>query len=69
MMSETRTYVKKPIPITAEQLDQDTQVKTLEGTMHGKKGDYLVTGVYGEKYVVNKSVFEDTYELVRIGKS
>ena len=68
-MSEVQTYIKKPIPITAKQLDRDTKVQTLEGTMHGKKGDYLVTGVRGEKYVVDKDIFEETYELVRIEKS
>ena len=59
-----RKYVKKRIPIMAERLEQATEVDTLEGTFRGKKGDYLVVGVKGERYIVDGKIFDETYERV-----
>lgn len=59
-----RKYVKKRIPIMAERLERAMEVETLEGTFHGKRGDYLVIGVKGEKYVVDGKIFRETYERV-----
>ena len=39
-------------------------VYTLEGTMTGSIGDYLIRGVRGEHYFCAKSIFEETYEEV-----
>ena len=57
-------YIKKPIPIQAVQMSESFEVETLEGTMKGKAGDYLITGVTGEKYPCDKGIFEMTYEPV-----
>jgi hypothetical protein len=38
-------------------------IKTLEGTMRLSEGDYLVTGVKGEKYPCRRDIFEETYEI------
>lgn len=57
-------FVKKPIPIEAVQQDKPFTVKIIEGTMFGKAGDYLVTGVDGEQYPVDREIFESTYEEV-----
>ena len=62
-----KTYRKKPLIISAEQMDEDFVVETLEGTMLGHKGDYLVIGTHGEKYPVKKEIFEDNYEEVKNG--
>ena len=59
-----RYFVKKPIPIRAEQQDEPFAVETKEGTMQGKAGDYLVTGTVGEKYPCDRQIFEDSYEEV-----
>lgn len=37
-------------------------VKTLEGIMTGNIGDWIITGVEGEKYFCKPSVFAATYE-------
>jgi hypothetical protein len=37
-------------------------VYTLEGTMTGAVGDYLIRGVKGEFYFCAKDIFEQTYE-------
>lgn len=56
-------YVKKPIPIRAEKLSRSMDIDTLEGVFHGKKGDYHVIGVKGEHYIVDKEIFELTYDI------
>lgn len=40
-------------------------VETLEGTMEGKAGDYLMIGVNGEMYPCDADVFAKTYELAK----
>lgn len=57
-----KKYVKKLIPIEAVQMNEEFEVKTLEGTMKGKPGDYLVTGIKGEQYPCDKQIFEENYE-------
>ena len=39
-------------------------IKTLEGKMYISNGDYIITGVKGEKYPCKPDIFEATYELV-----
>ena len=43
-------YRKKPIIIEAYQTDVELDIETLEGVMHASIGDYIITGVNGEKY-------------------
>ena len=42
-------------------------LKTLEGPMTAKPGDWIITGVEGEKYACDDAIFRKTYEPV--GKS
>jgi len=59
-------YIKKPIPIEAVEITDDQfTVETLEGTMRGNKGDFLITGVRGEKYICQRDIFLETYEAVQ----
>lgn len=39
-------------------------VKTLEGMMKVKEGDYIMRGVDGELYPCDASIFERTYEVL-----
>lgn len=39
-------------------------VRTLEGFMQASKGDWIITGVEGERYPCKASVFAKTYERV-----
>ena len=39
-------------------------VRTLEGIMKAREGDYLIRGVRGEIYPCMKSIFEETYEVI-----
>ena len=64
MGAKMSRYVKKPVPVRARQIGRAMKVETLEGTSRGRKGDYLVVGVRGEKYIVRRDIFEETYEPV-----
>ena len=59
-----RKAVKKPIPIKCIQIDEPFEVKTMEGLMKGKKGDWLMIGIHGEMYPCDQSIFNQTYELI-----
>jgi hypothetical protein len=39
-------------------------IDTLEGKMHVQAGDWIITGVNGEKYPCKPDIFEKTYEAV-----
>jgi len=56
-----KNYWKKQVKVQARQMDKPFVVETLEGTMEGKKGDYLVRGIEGEEYPVDREIFEKTY--------
>lgn len=59
----THWYVKRRIAITATRMTEPFVVQTLEGSIRGKAGDYLVTGIHGEQYPVDATIFEQSYEL------
>jgi len=58
-------YRKKPIIIEATQKKHVFTVNTMEGTMIGKAGDFLITGINGEQYPCDKEIFMQTYEIVK----
>lgn len=43
---------------------QDMVIETPEGTMLVSPGDWIITGVNGEKYPCKPDIFEKTYERV-----
>lgn len=64
MYNVEKKYRKKPIIITAYRTDKPLIIKTLEGTLMASVGDYIITGLDGEKYPCKPDIFEKTYELV-----
>lgn len=44
--------------------DHGVYIETLEGTMTGLPGDYIIKGVKGEFYPCKPDIFELTYDLV-----
>ena len=60
---EFKRAVKKPIPIKCIQIQEDFEVETMEGTMQGKAGDWLMMGVDGELYPCAREIFEKSYDL------
>jgi len=45
MPKNFKIYKKKPVEIKAVQMGKGFEVKTLEGVLKGKAGDYLIEGV------------------------
>lgn len=58
----TKKYRKKPVVVEAYQTDKEIVIHTLEGDMTASVGDYIITGVNGEKYPCKPDIFEKTYE-------
>lgn len=55
--------VKKPIAVKCIQIDEPFEVETMEGIMQGKTGDWLIVGIHGEMYPIDKEIFEKTYDI------
>lgn len=64
MSKEVKKYRKIPIELEAYQTDVEMDIETLEGVMHASIGDYIVTGIKGEKYPVKPDIFVKLYEEV-----
>ena len=63
---ESMVKVRKlPVIVDAIQIDTEMYIDTLEGVMKASPGDWIVTGVDGEKYPVKPDIFEKTYEIIR----
>ena len=50
--------------ITYDPVNRCVFIETLEGAMRGDMGDWIITGVKGEKYPCKPDIFEATYEPV-----
>jgi hypothetical protein len=57
-------FRKKPVIIEAYQTDKEIFIETLEGVMKADVGDWIITGVNGEKYPCKPDIFAKTYEPV-----
>ena len=51
-------------PIIINPLAREVAIYTLEGVMIARVGDWIITGVQGEKYPCKPDIFEQTYEPV-----
>lgn len=63
-MNKVQKYQKKPVVIEAYKTDVPMIIHTLEGDMKANVGDYVITGLRGEKYPCKPDIFEKTYERV-----
>ena len=50
--------------VEAYQTSVPLEIETLEGIMYASPGDWIITGVNGEKYPCKPDIFEKTYEPV-----
>jgi len=57
-----RDYKKKPVIVQAIIIVHPFEVETLEGTMKGNAGDYLIKGISGELYPCKPGIFHKTYD-------
>ena len=57
-------FRKKPITLEAFRLSSPVVLQTLEGEMRAEQGDWCVTGIEGEQYIVKDRIFRQIYEPV-----
>ena len=57
-------FRKKPVVVEAEHNTVEQTIHTLEGDHLALKGDWIITGVHGEKYPCKPDIFAKTYEPV-----
>ncbi|HUV93925.1 MAG TPA: hypothetical protein VMX14_03740 [Anaerolineae bacterium] len=57
-------FRKKPVIIDAVRIKQKVTIKTREGTLKGYPGDWLITGLAGERYPCGDDIFRASYEPV-----
>jgi|GEM_PF-659610 len=55
-------FRKKPIVVEALKCEERQVIYTLEGNLYANVGDWIITGVNGEKYPCKSDIFEKTYE-------
>lgn len=60
---EIEGVIYKPMPLSGLYL-MPPYIDTLEGRMFVSEGDYIITGIKGEKYPCKSDVFESSYDLV-----
>ena len=64
-VEDMKGCMKKRIIVQCKQIEQNFQVKSLEGNYkNGKAGDYLMRGIEGELYICDRYIFEQTYDIV-----
>nr|DAW56671.1 MAG TPA: PGDYG protein [Bacteriophage sp.] len=63
-MEQEKNYIKKPVVVKAYRTNDRMIIHTLEGDMIAEPGDYIVTGIRGEKYPCKPDIFNETYELI-----
>ncbi|EEY34540.1 hypothetical protein [Pseudoleptotrichia goodfellowii] len=61
---KARKFRKKTVIIEAYQTDKEMIIQTLEGPLKASIGDWIITGVHGEKYPCKPDIFKKTYEEV-----
>lgn len=66
--SVSAKYIKKPVEIDAEQINEIRVINTLEGDVTANPTDWIITGVKGEQYPVPDSDFKKLYEPGKNGK-
>jgi hypothetical protein len=54
-------FTKIPIEIEAERITEKIEIVTREGTLYGYPGEWLLTGIEGEKYPCGDAIFRKTY--------
>lgn len=60
-------YRRKPIVIDAVRITRTITIETKEGSLKGHPGDYLITDASGEQYPCESTLFNETYEPIKMG--
>ncbi len=55
-------FRKLPVVVEVVRIEETTTIETREGTLIGYPGEWMITGVEGERYPCGDSIFRATYE-------
>lgn len=55
--------VHKPNRLKVRKAVKGEKLETLNGTVYANDGDYVITGVNGEKYPCDKNIFKLLYDV------
>lgn len=58
------TIEHKPNRLQARKVDTEEYLVTMNGIVKTNKGDYVITGVNGEKYPCDPEIFKQLYNIV-----
>ena len=58
-----------PVGLIINPVEHTVEIVTLEGTMTARIGDWIITGVKGERYPCKPDIFEATYEPEDMAKA
>jgi len=61
-------YRKKALTVTVERAERQQYITTLEGVSEAKRGDYILTGVDNEQWVVKPKWFHQAYTHIEGNK-
>lgn len=70
-IDETKTplkkvkVIKKPIPLEAYQTNKKIIIKTLKENIIANAGDWIITDVNGNQYLVKNEIFKKTYDILK----
>ena len=54
-------YLKNRLPVSAIQTEIEQEIQINQTKLHAKKGDWIITSLEGNKWVVDCEIFQDTY--------
>lgn len=57
-MNKVQKARKKPVVVEVYQIDKEEYIDTLEGKMKASPGDWIITGIHGEKYPCKPDIFK-----------
>lgn len=64
-MSKWRKARKKPVVVEFREIEGERElVYTKEGVLYAFKRHYIIRGVNGELYPIDKKIFAETYEVL-----
>ena len=68
MPVRAKTYVKRPMPVKAIQINSDFILEINNKKISGFAGDYIVCSLEGTLGRIDRASFEEMYETLSIGR-
>ena len=65
LSEKAKLYLKKPIPLLCEQMNEPFFIHTPTGTVRGVAGDYIIQNTSGVIYICKKEWFEKSYDIYK----